>query len=71
MDNYTCYFCMWEGTQDEVKVVMVDNPHNSQDHSLQEVESCPDCGKHDQLVNIDEERRYENMAHLNWYRNEI
>jgi predicted RNA-binding Zn-ribbon protein involved in translation (DUF1610 family) len=71
MDNYTCHNCMWEGTQDEVRVVMMDNPNNSQDHSLYEVEVCPDCGEHEQLVNVDEDRRYEEEAHSNWYSNEI
>lgn len=62
---------MWEGTQDEVRVVLMDNPNNSQDHSLYEVEVCPDCREYEQLVNMDEERRYENQYHAAWAQKEI
>lgn len=62
---------MWEGTEEEVSTIYESNPHNPQDHTLYEKTSCPDCGSHEQLVNVDEERRYEDEAHSNWYSNEI
>lgn len=71
MDKYTCHYCMWEGTEDELRVVMMDNPNNSQDHTLEEIETCPECNRHDQLVNVTEDERYERRAHLNWLDNEI
>jgi rubredoxin len=71
MDNYVCHHCMWEGTQEELKVSMDSNPFNRQDHSLYENLVCPDCNTNEQLVNIDEERRYEDEAHRNFYQNEI
>jgi len=71
MDNYTCHYCMWEGTQEELKVSMDSNPLNYRDHSLYENLICPDCNTNEQLVNIDEERRYEDEAHRNFYQNEL
>jgi len=62
---------MWEGTQEELKVSMDSNPFNNRDHSLYENLVCPDCNTNEQLVNIDEERRYEDEAHRNFYQNEI
>ena len=71
MDNYICYYCMWEGTEEELGTIMESNRHNSQDHTLYEEKCCPDCHTTEQLVNIDEERRYENQAHAAWARKEI
>lgn len=71
MDNYMCYKCMWEGTEDEVGAIYESNRHNPQDHTLYEEKSCPDCHTTEQLVNIDEERRYENRAHAAWAQKEI
>ena len=70
MDSYVCHHCMWEGTQENLKVSMDSNPHNNQDHSLYENLVCPDCSTNDLLVNISEEQRYEDMAHWNYYKNQ-
>lgn len=71
MDNYTCHNCMWGGTEEDLSTIHISNRHNPQDHTLYEETCCPDCGKHETLVNVDEDRRYEEEAHSNWYRNEI
>lgn len=71
MDNYTCFHCMWEGTEEELNYVYESSKYNPQDHSLHEMKVCPDCGTNEQLVNIDEERRYENEAHAAWARKEL
>ena len=65
MDNYECYNCMWEGTEEEVSSVMVDNPNLPS--ILEERICCPTCKDYESLVNVDEERRYEDSAHLNFY----
>ena len=70
MDNYVCHHCMWEGTQEDLRVSMDSNWHNPKDHSLYENQVCPECNSNEQLINIDEERRYEDEAHSHWYRNE-
>ena len=44
MDMFECRNCMWEGSEDERKNVLVDNPHNPQDHTLYEDFGCPECG---------------------------
>lgn len=75
MDNYECHNCMWEGNSEEIKHVMVrrlmgknqdimTNPNL--DSVLEEKECCPTCKSHETLVNVDEERRYENNAHTQW-----
>ena len=71
MDNYVCHHCMWEGTQDNLGVLMDVNPHNPKDHSLYENLCCPDCRTNDVLVNVSEEKRYEDEAHANWFSHEI
>lgn len=71
MDNFVCYYCMWEGTEEELKSIYESNRHNPQDHTLYEEKCCPDCHTNEQLVNIDEERRYEEEAHSAWARKEI
>lgn len=38
-----CTFCYWVGEEDELLTQMVDNEHNSQDHTLYEEEVCPQC----------------------------
>ena len=70
MDNFVCHHCMWEGTQEELNYVYVSSKHNPQDHSLYEESVCPDCGLNEQLINIDEERRYEDLAHWNYYKDQ-
>jgi len=64
MDNYECHNCMWEGTSEEISHVMVSNPNLPT--ILEEKECCPTCISYECLVNIDEDSRYEDMAHSNW-----
>lgn len=71
MDNYTCHNCMWEGTEEELGTIFTSNRHNPQDHTLYEENCCPDCRTNEGLVNVDEDRRYEERAHRNYYDDQI
>ena len=41
-----CNWCFWKGKEEELSIITVDD---------EEVESCPNCGKTDCLMDMEEE----------------